>query len=274
DCATNCGQKFFTLAFIIADRTGEPAWDGHNPIRQNFYGDQIAAIRKMGGDVILSFGGADGKEVALVQTNTSQLQTTYESIVEQYQLTWLDFDIEGKAMENQEANHRRNAALAGLQKKHPEVRITYTLPVDPNGIPGSAKRLLADAYKQGVKVYTANVMTMDFGEHFSKDKDLAEVCIASVQKAREQCQAIDPAIQIGITAMIGRNDVKSEVFTSATGQKLLLWAQKEPWVASVSFWAINRDAGKSTARNENLTSGIEQAPWEFTRLFQTFTTMH
>ena len=24
-----CGQKFFTLAFIIADKSNNPAWDGH-----------------------------------------------------------------------------------------------------------------------------------------------------------------------------------------------------------------------------------------------------
>ena len=36
------------------------------PISENLYHDQIDAIRKRGGDVIMSFGGEAGKEMANV----------------------------------------------------------------------------------------------------------------------------------------------------------------------------------------------------------------
>src|SRR3954462_3204661 len=64
DCDDACSLKYYTLAFIIAQQEGrgkdskdlkEPSWDGRIAIGDNLYHDQIAAIRKRGGDVIMSF---------------------------------------------------------------------------------------------------------------------------------------------------------------------------------------------------------------------------
>jgi chitinase len=222
----------------------------------------------------VSFGGEAGTEIAIAETNTAALVAKYQAVIDRYKLTWLDFDIEGDALSKPAANERRNAALAQLQAKNPGLLISYTLPVDPNGIPADSRKLLADAKAKGVKVYSANVMTMDFGEHFSKDKKMSDVSIASALKAHEQCQAIDPAIQIGLTPMIGQNDEHGEVFTQEDARALRDWAQAQPWVCSLSFWASNRDAGKlEKDKTGNTTSGIEQKPWEFTLIFEPFTTI-
>src|SRR5262249_1387999 len=62
DCADACGLKYYTLAFIIAQQEGrgkdakylkEPSWDGRVAIDKDLYHDQINAIRKRGGDVIM-----------------------------------------------------------------------------------------------------------------------------------------------------------------------------------------------------------------------------
>ena len=272
-CADASGQKFYTLAFIIADPHHQPAWDGRFPLAENLYGEQIRAIRERGGDVIVSFGGEGGTELAIAETNAAALETNYQSVITQYKLTWLDFDIEGEALHNREANERRNTVLASLQAKNPGLIISYTLPVDPEGMPEGARKLLADAKAKGVNVHSANVMTMDFGAHFSAGKKMSEVSIASVLKAHEQCQQIDPAMQMGITAMIGQNDQRGEVFTQDDAQVLKDWAEARPWVCSLSFWASNRDAGKPGKHgNGNTTSGVEQRPWEFTLIFKSFTT--
>jgi len=267
-----CDQKFYTIAFIIADKRGNPAWDGRWPMEENRYTNEINAIRSRGGDVIASFGGADGKEIAIVETNVAALQAKYQSIIDRYQLTWLDFDIEGDSLDNSDANSRRNAALAGLQAKNPDLIISYTLPVDPNGISQESQSLLADAVAKGVKVHSANVMTMDFGSHFSKGKKMSDVSIASALKAHEQCQAISPAIQIGLTPMIGQNDERGEVFTPDDAVALKKWADAQPWICSLSFWAVNRDTGHlGKHKTGNDTSGIPQKPWEFTMIFKPFT---
>src|SRR5580704_14517667 len=162
ECDDACGQKFYTIAFIIGDKQGNPAWDGRWPMEQNLYADQINLIRARGGDVIVSFGGEAGSEIAIAETNAAALEAKYQSIIDRYKLTWLDFDIEGRSLFKTAANERRNTVLASLQTKNPGLIISYTLPVDPNGISDASQRLLADAKSKGLKVHSANVMTMDF----------------------------------------------------------------------------------------------------------------
>jgi Glycosyl hydrolases family 18 len=272
-CDDDCGQKFYTIAFIIDDGHQKPAWDGRFPMESDLYKDQINEIRKRGGDVIVSFGGGGGTEIALVEPDAKALEAKYQSVIDRYQLTWLDFDIEGDALDKTDVNQRRNAVLAELQAKNPGLIISYTLPVDPDGIPQNGLQLLTNAKSQGVKVYSANVMTMDYGARFSKGKKMCDVAIASALKAREQCLAIDPDIQIGLTPMIGNNDEKGEVFTLLDAEALRNWAETQPWICSLSFWASNRDNGKHTDRqDDNTTSGIKQNRWDFTEMFESFTT--
>jgi len=271
DCDRACGQKFYTLAFIIADPSNNPAWFGQIPMKRDFYADQIAAIRARGGDVIISFGGADGNEIALVETNVEVLTAKYQSVIDQYRFTWLDFDIEGDALaKHPEASERRNAAIARLQRRQPGLRVSFTLPVDPNGISPASQKLLADAWVRGVKTHTANVMVMDFGSDFSRGKRMSDVAIASALKAHEQCARIDPAILIGLTPDLGQNDVKSEVFSLDDAAALEVWAFAQPWVGSVSFWDSNRDSAERSGRHGDTSSGIEQQPWAFTKIFQKF----
>jgi hypothetical protein len=273
DCDSATGQKFFSLAFIIADKQKNPAWDGRSEMMKNLYGDQIAAIRSRGGNVIVSFGGAGGTELALAEPDVAVLAAKYQSVIDQYKLTWLDFDIEGNALEKKDVNQRRNDALAILQKKYPGLIISYTLPVDPNGISDESIALLADAKAKGLVVHSADLMTMDFGSHFSKGKKMSDVSIASVNKAHQQCQSIDTTILIGICPMIGQNDQKGEIFTLEDAAAVRDWAIAQPWVCSLSFWASNRDVGTAGNKkgNDNTFSGIQQKPWDFTNVFKTFT---
>jgi len=237
---------------------------------QNFYADQINAIRARGGDVIVSFGGEAGTEMALADKDAASLEADYQSIIDRYKLTWLDFDIEGRALRNTAANQRRNAALAELQKKNHGLIISYTLPVDPNGLDKNSIELLTDAVAKGLQVHSVNIMTMDFGPYFSRGKKMSDVSIVSALKAYQQCQSIDPSILIGLTPMIGQNDEKTEIFTQDDARALENWASSHSWVCSMSFWSVNRDAGNPGKKNNNTHSGIQQEPWEFSNIFQTF----
>jgi len=267
-CDDACGQKHFTLAFIIAQQEGrgkdvkylkEPSWDGRVPMDQNLYLDQIEAIRKRGGDVIMSFGGEAGRELAIVEEDPTALLSAYQSIIDRYKFTWLDFDIEGSNLEkNPQASERRNAALAALQKKNLNLRISYTLPVDPNGISMASQALLSDAKAKGVKVYSANLMVMYFGKAFiGKGKTEGELGIESAKKAYEQIQKIDPTIQIGLCPCLGQNGSKDEVFALEDAKTLKAFADQTPWVCSLHFWSINDDTKKHALA--------------FTKEFQSFT---
>ncbi len=273
-CDDLTGQKFFTLAFIIADASNNPAWYGQIPMADNFYSNQIATIRSRGGDVIISFGGEGGKEPALVETNVVGLEAQYQSVIDHYKFTWLDFDIEGKALPNMEANQRRNIALATLQAKNPGLIVSYTLPVDPDGITDDSISLLKDAVKKGVKVHFTNLMVMFFGKKFTgKGKSEGQLGIDSAIKAYKQLQKIDPAIQVGLCPCLGKNGSKDEVFTEEDARTLKDWADTQKWVCSLSFWSINRDAGNKPGKHaSNTNSEIAQKPWAFTSIFKSFTT--
>ena len=216
DCDDACGLKYYTLAFIIAQQEGrgkdakylkEPSWDGRIAIGENLYHDQIDAIRKRGGDVIMSFGGEAGKEMANVIDDPVALEAAYQKVIDQYKFTWLDFDVEGNNLDKGKADsERRNTVLASLQKKNPGLIISYTLPVDPNGVSEASRALLADAITKGVKVHSANIMVMYFGKQFiHKGKSEGELGVESANAAYAQLQKIDPAIQVGLCPCLGRN---------------------------------------------------------------------
>lgn len=298
DCDDACGLKHYTLAFIIArqDKWGkdakyfqEPSWYGRTPIEDNLYRDQIDAIRKRGGDVIMSFGGEAGKEMANVMEDATALEAAYQKVIDQYQFTWLDFDVEGNNLDKGKLDsERRNTVLASLQKKNPGLIISYTLPVDPNGISEASQALLADAKAKGVKVHSANLMVMFFGKRFvGKGKSEGELGIESAHAAYAQIQKIDPTIQIGLCPCLGRNGNAEEVFGIEDAKTLKTFADKTPWVCSLHYWSINDDAarprhhrtvvnttnsvGVVTSTTNNVTVPSEQQPWAFANIFKSFT---
>jgi hypothetical protein len=298
DCADACGLKHYTLAFIIARQDGygkdakyfpEPSWYGRIPIGENLYHDQIDAIRKRGGDVSMSFGGEGGKEMANVIDDPIALAAAYQKVIDQYQFTWLDFDVEGNNLEQGKLDsERRNTALASLQKKNPGLIISYTLPVDPDGISAASQALLADAKVKGVNVHSANLMVMFFGKRFvGKGKSEGELGVESAKAAYAQIQKIDPAIQIGLCPCLGRNGSESEVFDLADAKTLKTFADKTPWICSLHYWSINDDAARPRRRKDvtSITNTVgvvtsstntvmvpsDQQPWAFANIFKSFT---
>ncbi|HEX4721666.1 MAG TPA: hypothetical protein VH333_04075, partial [Pseudonocardiaceae bacterium] len=152
------GNKFLTLAFLIPKASCTAQWeDGGDAV--GAFTSQINSLKSAGGNVIISFGGADGGEPAEKCTSVSSLESEYANVVNTYGITRLDFDIEGSDLNNTTANSRRDQALAALQKANPAVQIDYTLPVDPTGLESNATSLLKDAVSKGVKVSTVNIMT-------------------------------------------------------------------------------------------------------------------
>jgi hypothetical protein len=271
DCNDAIGLKHYTLAFIIADKHNDPSWFGEIPMNRNFYADQIAAIRQRGGDVICSFGGADGREIAIAEKDPNVLQAKYQAVIDQYKFTWLDFDIEGSNLDkNPEANKRRNSVLASLQRKNSGLVVSYTLPVDPNGISQASRDLLADAKAKGVTVHSANIMVMFFGADFLRGgKKEADVAIASANKAREQISSIDPNVLIGLCPCIGTNGSREEIFNLDDARVLRAFADKTDWVCSLSYWSMNRDSEKN--RGEDTSSDLPLPSWAFANTFKSFT---
>lgn len=271
-CLRETGQRFYTLAFVLGDSDGEPAWDGQKTMRvaDNFCADTIKAIRARGGDVIVSFGGEGSPELALTTSDPAVLAAKYAAVVDRYHFTWLDFDIEGKTLTKQPVNTLRNAALRLLQSTRPDLRVTFTLPAYPTGLEDDSLQLLADARKQGVRIASVNVMTMDYARECQAGGKMGDLVITAARVSHDQLAKLGlPDTRLGVTPMIGENDVKAVVFGPDDAVKLLDFARQTPWMETLSFWSLNRDQAKPKGEDDN--NGLPQEKWDFTNRFKPFT---
>jgi chitinase len=235
------GLKYYTLAFLIPQSGCTPYWEDDGS-GVGAFASQISAIQNSGGNVIISFGGASGGELAQTCTNVSQLTAAYQNVVNTYGVTRLDFDIEGGVLSDTAATSLRDQALAALQAQDPAVQVDFTLAVSPQGLPtgtGSEYALLQDAKAKGVKVSVVNLMTMDFG---AGSNDLADAESAA-QGAAGQLSGLYGIStsaaygMMGLTPIAGTND-DGTFFSTSNAQSLESFAAANG-VAELSFWEVD-----------------------------------
>lgn len=264
NCYNATGQKYYTLAFITAGSNGQPAWGGVTAMDQNFMLDQIQQIRAVGGDVIISFGGANGTPIDAAITDVNALVSAYQSVINRYGLTWIDFDIEGSWIANQASIDRRNQAAKILQQNNPGLRITYCLPVSPSGLTGDGVNVINKAKAAGVNIYSVNVMAMDYG---GANSAMGAAAISAAQGTRSQT-----GLNIGITPMIGQNDSAGEIFTLGNASEVLNFANANSYVNMIAMWSANRDNGGCAGQTyaSPTCSGLSQGSFAFVNTWKSF----
>jgi len=223
-----------TLAFLLS-RDGKAAWDGTMPLDH-----WLARAKASGKNLVLSFGGAGGTELALDHTHPKILARQYLRAATTYGAARLDFDIEGWSVTDAESVGRRNAALKLVQDELPGVKLQYTLPVMPHGLDAACLRLLRDAKAQGVRLDAVNVMAMNYGAEYRGD--MGQYAMQAARATRNQLRDLGLASTgVGITPMIRENDVKTNVFTVQDAREVANFAATTPWVRFVGFWSAGRD---------------------------------
>jgi chitinase len=205
----------------------------------------VQSFIAQGGRVILSFGGADGQylESACSQSGMFNL---IKNVIDTQKIYNLDFDIEGGQFGQTNLNTTRNAVLKQLQAAYPQLYVSFTLPVDPSGLPGDALTLLKSAKSAGVKVNMVNIMTMDYGTDGTQGRAEGTVAIASANGTFSQLKSLyglsdaQTWAMIGITPMIGYNDDSAEIFKPADATNVTHFAIQHG-VGLLSYWALQRD---------------------------------
>ncbi|WIY05746.1 ricin-type beta-trefoil lectin domain protein [Amycolatopsis mongoliensis] len=256
------GTKFYTLAFLTPQSGCTPVWEA-NGTGVGSFKSQISALQAAGGNVIPSFGGAEGGELAQTCTNTSSLTAAYANVVTTYGTPRLDFDIEGGVLNDTASNQRRNSALAALQQQNPAVQVDYTLAVDPSGIPSNELDLLRDAKSKGVKVSVVNLMVMDFydGQPVLGDALSAARASASQLASLYGISTSAAYAMMGLTPIAGRNDDGAQ-FSQSDAQQLETFAAQNG-VAELSFWELqdyDRATGYAYSRIFNAITGGTTTP--------------
>jgi chitinase len=265
------GQKYHAISFILGKGGAcQPAWDGTRLMSENYYAGEINTVRAGGGDVIVVFGGANGHELASVCPTVSSLQAAYQAVINQYQIKWIDLNVEGTLIADSVSIDRRNKAVKALQDANPGLVVSYTLPVMQTGLLQNALDLLSNARTNGVRVDYVNIMTMNYGP---AGIDMGQAAIDAATNTRNQLVGIGlSSTRIGITPMIGQNNTYGEIFDLGDADQLIAFAKANNYVGWLSFWSLGRDNGGCPGQTSASAScsGIAQSNYAFTIKFQAF----
>jgi hypothetical protein len=270
ETAKTTGVKTFTLAFVTSGGGCEPKWGGVTDLDANPVANQADALRAAGGDIRVSFGGASGSELGTACTSAGALTGAYDKVVTAFDLTRADFDIEGAALPDTAANTRRAQAIAALQKKHPDLKVSFTLPVLPTGLTQDGVNLVENAKANGVAIDAVNIMAMDYGPPSSAMGDLAVQAATSTEGQLRQALDVPSAWgRLAVTPMIGVNDVATETFTLDDAAQVAAFASSKG-LAWTAMWSANRDRpcpGGPKPQADPTCSGVDQEPSAFTKAF-------
>jgi GH18 family chitinase len=290
------GVSLVTLGFIQAAPDGQPAWAGLGALTLGSDFDQarqidasIAALQAAGGDAMISLGGANGTSLArsavAAGRTAAELAATYATIVDRYALNRIDFDIEGSDVAHAPSIALRSEALALLQQARPELEIWYTLPVLPSGLTPDGLNVVRAALEAGVKLDGVNVMAMNYGAWAAPTtgpdaRSMGEYAIAAAESTHSQLTALFADYgrgfawrMVGVTPMLGVNDLTTEVFTVADAQTLEDFA-REKGLGMLSMWSIARDNPGSLGQATATASGLAVAAGSFGDVFNDYGTVN
>lgn len=278
------GIKVFTLGFVVGNGGCTPTWGGVGATVANdtlpngtTILSLVQGVRAAGGDVIISFGGASGTELAQGCTTVSSLQAAYQAVLTKYSVNAstpvrLDFDIEGGATTDQASITRRNQALKALKAANPGLVISYTLPVLPTGLIASGVNILNSVKTDGLSLDVVNVMAMDYGSANDNGGQMGLSAQQAASNTHNQVVAAGLSATIGVTPMIGVNDVNTEIFQLADAQSLLNFANANSYITRIAMWSVARDNGGCANQGfaSPTCSGISQSNWAFSAILKAF----
>lgn len=279
------------LGFVVADPDDgcAPSWGGAYSLDDASTGldldRRIARYRERKGQIVASFGGLANNELALTCDDVDQLVEAYRSVIERYDLTMIDLDIEGEALDDHPSIIRRAEAIARLQDElraaDRPLHVWLTLPVAASGLLDNATAVIDAMLAAGVDVDGINVMTMNFGSSRAADDSMAVATEAALRATHRQVSAayrraglrqneVQVWGKLGATPMIGINDIVDDVYELDDARALTELAF-EVGLGRISMWSANRDiactSNVAPGSVSNHCSGVAQAPLEFSGIW-------
>jgi chitinase len=280
------------LGFVVADpgQPCVPSWGGAYTLSAAATGldldRRIARLRQQGGSAIVSFGGEANSELSSVCTDPVALAHAYQSVVNRYQVTTIDLDLEGAALQSAATDARRAAAVSSVQAEaraaHRTLAVWLTLPVAPSGLTSQGLAAVRAMLHAQVRLAGVNVMTMDYGGALPSGTSMGAASVDALRATAHQLATLYRQVgspltaqqvwsKLGATPMIGQNDVTAEEFGLSDARQLLAFVQQHE-LRRVSMWSLNRDTPCGPNYVDVTTvsdscSGISQSPLAFTRTF-------
>jgi chitinase len=285
--ARRSGVRYFSLAALTTAHPGSCTltWNGDpgQPIRPGGrFTSQIAALRAMGGDVIITLGGSTagqtGTEIADSCSSVDKIAKAYENVITSYGITRLDMDVEEGALNDGAGIARRSEAIAQLEQwaraTHRRVQVDLTLGIVPWELPPSSIKVIKSAAAHHAAITVINAMAFDYFTT-TKTVHMGAAAISALRAMHRQLAHIYPRLSSrqrwrmeGVTLMIGLDDnpAKNEVTRPADARQVAAFANLHH-LPLVSIWAIQRDNGRCPGhKGNNSCSGIRQPIWQFSHI--------
>ncbi|MCY6354529.1 DUF5011 domain-containing protein [Clostridium sp. ZS2-4] len=281
------GIKFFNLGFIqaisstIVDGKLQWGWGGYSVLNeQNNDNTQyqgikksIKELREIGGDVAISFGGANGTAPWQATQDVNVLTNTYRELVKGYGLTNINLDIEG-ASQGKTINIANAKAIKAVQDET-GVDVVLTIPVMPTGLTQDQINVLEAYLSQGVDLQVVNLMTMCYGTgSLLPGEDYGTASVRAVDNAKNQLKDVyknfanmdltdeEAYAKLGTTPSIGFESSAHPIFTTDMAQVVVNHAIEKK-LGMTSYWSMNRDAKLES------NTGIP-SQYAFTNIFKNF----
>ena len=283
------------LGFVVAS-PGDPctpSWGGYYNLDQASneleVERRISQLRLTGGQARVSFGGQANTDLASACADVAALTTAYQQVVDRYELTSIDLDIEGAALDDAAGMTRRATAIKAMQDKaaaaDAPLTVWLTLPVGATGLTDQGLKAVQVMLAAGVEVAGVNGMTMDYNDPAAVSGGMAAAVENSATALRDQVVTLfgeagtdlsgpDAWGHVGITPMIGQTDVAGEVFSIEDAQAVNAFAQQSG-LGLVSMWSLNRDSTCSYPLPAVMTivqgncSGVDQNGFSYATILGT-----
>ncbi|MBA5605319.1 glycosyl hydrolase [Duganella sp. FT3S] len=236
------GRQALTWAFASGE-CGDELWGTQRG--QDVADANVAAFDRAGIRYLISTGGQGAVFTCASAEGMERFIARYDTP----HLAGIDFDIEAGQSVQQIA--ALLGAAASVQAHRPALRFSLTVPTHAAS-DGSLRSLnetgvavLAAARRSGLRDYALNLMVMDYGPASpSACVVRARRCqmgLSAIQAARNVHRRYGvPYDRIELTAMVGVNDVRENVFTVADA-RLVAQAARRMKLAGLHFWSLDRD---------------------------------
>ena len=236
------------LSFVVADPKDpcSPSWGAAYSLSDAAASldldRRVARLQQLGGSVAVSFGGLANQELAVTCTDPAKLKSAYRTVVDRYNVSSIDLDVEGEALSDAAALERRSAAIAALQQDRQRdgksLSVWLTLPADPNGLTAAGSDAVPEDDRRGGRPRRGE--RHDHGlrrEHAAGPVDVRERGVRRGSTHRQLTGLYRAAgselgsgtvwRKVGLTPMIGQNDIAGEIFTLKDAQELSAYASAQ-----------------------------------------------
>jgi chitinase len=236
------GLSAVSWAFAVGE-CGQENWSGLDA--QKVADANVAAFDRAGVGYMLSTGGAIGIFTCGSDAGMERFIRRYASP----RLLGVDFDIEGKQTPAQIDSLVRRVKAA--QRRWPKLRFSFTLATfaasDGSGksLNATAEKVMQAIQRHRLVDYHVNLMAMNYGQA-SPASCLVVDGRCDMGASAEQA-ALNfhrrwrvPLSHVSLTAMVGVNDVVSNVFTLDDAARVARFV-RERGLGGLHWWSLDRD---------------------------------